>query len=59
VEQSLEANCGSKPKLLMRYETANEVESEVLVQKCREKGNGVFGFGEKVKGLRLKMDLWR
>jgi hypothetical protein len=34
VEVSLEADCGEKPKLWMRYETGNGVESsEVLVQK--------------------------
>lgn len=48
----MEANCGSNPKVWMRYETGKEVESEELVEKCREKGNEVFGFGEKVKGLR-------
>jgi hypothetical protein len=41
VEQSLEADCGENPKLLMRYETAKEVESsEVLVEECREHGDG-------------------
>jgi hypothetical protein len=40
VEVSLEADCGEKPNLLIRYETANGFESELLVQKCRENGDG-------------------
>jgi hypothetical protein len=30
VEQSLEASCGERSKVLMRYETAKEVDDELL-----------------------------